>query len=256
MQHSINTSSHMDLILSDLHSNLQALRAVMRYARRRVVDRFVLLGDLVGYGANPNETLDLVRQMEPRVVVRGNHDRACTSAGSDLGFSLPARTAASWTRTHLTPDHAWFLERLPRGPLDVGGAYLITHGSPLDEDTYLLHPREVLQAFDGFSHQICFFGHTHLAEGYELDEAAQCLRHLAFEPGTWFRLRDGCRYLINPGSVGQPRDRDPRLSFMTYDPAAGRLKLHRLDYDHAGAARAILAAGLSPNLAERLQHGM
>ncbi len=246
----------MDLILSDLHSNLQALRAVMRYARRRVVDRFVILGDLVGYGASPNETLDLILQMEPRVMVRGNHDRACVSPGSDLGFSLPARTAASWTRSRLTPEHARFLEQLPVGPLEVGGTYLIAHGSPLDEDTYLLHPREVLQAFDGLRHQACFFGHTHLAEGYELDEAAQRLSHLAFEPGAWFQLRKGCRYLINPGSVGQPRDRDTRLSFMTFDPAAGRLKLHRLEYDHAGAARAILAAGLHPNLAERLHHGI
>jgi len=246
----------MDLILSDIHSNLQALRTVLRYAKRRVIDRFVLLGDVVGYGANPNEVLDLIRQLEPLVAVRGNHDRACISPGLDLSFSLPARTAVSWTKTHLTEGHAWFLENLPQGPLAVGQDYLIAHGSPLDEDAYLLHPREALQAFDGFRRQLCFFGHTHLAEGYELDEGAQRLTRLTFEPGLWFQLRDGCRYMVNPGSVGQPRDRDPRVSFMTYDPAARRLKLHRLDYDFAGAARAILAAGLHPNLAERLQHGM
>jgi predicted phosphodiesterase len=246
----------MDLILSDIHSNLQALRTVLRYAKRRVIDRFVLLGDLVGYGANPNEVLDLVRQLEPRVAVRGNHDRACISPGLDLSFSLPARTAVSWTKTHLTADHAWFLEELPQGPLAVAGDYHIAHGSPLDEDAYLLHSREALQAFDGFPQQLCFFGHTHLPGGYELDEKALRLTHLDLEPGTWYPLRDDCRYLINPGSVGQPRDRDPRLSFMTYDPANRRVKLHRMDYDHAGAARAILAAGLHPNLAERLQHGM
>jgi len=246
----------MDLILSDIHSNLQALRMVLRYARRRIFQRYVLLGDLVGYGANPNETLDLIRQLEPLVAVRGNHDRACITPGMDLGFSLPARSAVSWTRTQLTPDHAWFLEGLARGPVDVGGDYRIAHGSPLDEDAYLLHSREALQAFDGFRCQLCFYGHTHLAEGYELDERAQRLSHVGFEPGVWFQLRDGCRYLINPGSVGQPRDRDPRLAFMTYDPANRRVKLHRMDYDHPGAARAIRAAGLHPNLAERLQHGM
>jgi predicted phosphodiesterase len=246
----------MDLILSDIHSNLQALRAVMRYARRRSFQRYVVLGDLVGYGANPNETLELIRQMQPLVAVRGNHDRSCVSLGVDMGFSLPARTAITWTKSQLRPEHARFLEGLPMGPLDVGTDYRIAHGSPLDEDAYLLHPREAIQAFDGFRQQLCFFGHTHLAEAYELDEQAQRLNHLMFEPGAWFQMREGCRYLVNPGSVGQPRDRDPRLSFMTYDPAARRLKLHRLDYDLAGAARAILAAGLHPNLAERLHHGM
>jgi len=246
----------MDLILSDIHANLHALRTVLRYARRRVIQRYVLLGDLVGYGANPNETLELIRTMEPRVAVRGNHDRACVAPGYDLNFSLPARTAVSWTKGQLTPEHAWFLEELPVGPLAVGRDYQIAHGSPLDEDSYLLHPREALHAFDGFQLDLCFFGHTHLPEGYELDEPAERLTHLRFEPGVWFQLRDGCRYLVNPGSVGQPRDRDPRLSFMTYDPAGRRLKLHRMDYDHAGAARAIRAAGLHPNLAERLQHGM
>jgi predicted phosphodiesterase len=246
----------MDLILSDIHANLHALRAVLRYAKRRVIERYVFLGDLVGYGANPNETLALISALEPRVMVRGNHDRACIAPGMDLSFSLPARTAVSWTKTQLTPDHAWFLEGLPVGPLDVGGDYQIAHGSPLDEDAYLLHPREALQAFDGFRGGLCFFGHTHLPEGYELDERAERLAHIRFAPGDWFPLRDGCRYLINPGSVGQPRDRDPRLSFMTFDPVNRRLKLHRLEYDHAGAARAIRAAGLHPNLAERLQHGM
>jgi len=256
----------MDLILSDLHSNLQALRIVLRYAKKRAIDRYVLLGDLVGYGANPNEVLDLIRQMQPRLVVRGNHDRACISAGSDMAFSLPARMAVAWTRGRLSEENAWFLEKVPMGPLEIecrmteeqapARSYTIAHGSPLDEDDYLLHPREALMAFDGFSTPVCFFGHTHLPGGYELDDKAQSLSLLTFEPGVWFQLRDDCKYLINPGSVGQPRDRDPRLSFMTYDPQHHRVKLHRLDYDHAGAARAILAAGLHSNLAERLYHGI
>ena len=245
----------MDLILSDLHSNLQALRVVLRYAKKRNIDRYVLLGDMVGYGANPNETLDLVRQLEPLILVRGNHDRACVTPGSDQSFSLPARMAVSWTRAHLTEENAWFLENVPQGPLAVA-PYTIAHGSPLDEDDYLLHPREALMAFDGFPTQTCFFGHTHLPGGYELDDQAHRLTMLTFEPGAWFQLREGCKYLINPGSVGQPRDRDPRLSFLTYDVTHNRLKLHRLDYDHAGAARAILAAGLHTNLAERLYHGI
>jgi len=246
----------MDLILSDLHANLHALRTVLRYARKRAIDRFVLLGDLVGYGAHPNETLELVRPLAPLFMVRGNHDRACITPGLDLSFSLPARTAVIWTKGRLTEENAWFLEGMPLGPLPVGDDYLIAHGSPLDEDAYLLHAREALNAFDGFAGPLCFFGHTHLPGGYELDEQAQRLSPLVLEPGEWFQLREGCKYLLNPGSVGQPRDRDPRLSFMTYDPPRRRVKLHRLEYDHAGAARAILAAGLHANLAERLHHGI
>ncbi len=246
----------MDLIFSDIHSNLHALRVVLRYAKKRAIDRFVLLGDLVGYGANPNETLDLIRQLEPRVLVRGNHDRACITPGSDNAFSLPARMAVNWTRGQLTEENAWFLENIPVGPLTLDAGYTIAHGSPLDEDDYLLHPREALAAFDGFPGQVCFFGHTHLPGAYELDDPAQRLTFVTFEAGAWFQLREGCKYLINPGSVGQPRDRDPRLSFLTFDTAHRRVKLHRMDYDHAGASRAILAAGLHSNLAERLYHGI
>ena len=167
----------MDLILSDLHSNLQALRIVLRYAKTGSIDRYVLLGDLVGYGANPNETLDLVRQLAPRVMVRGNHDRACITPGSDHAFSLPARMAVTWTRNRLSEENAWFLEHVPMGPLAVEGGYTIAHGSPLDEDDSLLHPREALLAFDGFQARACFFGHTHLPGGYELDETGPAAHH-------------------------------------------------------------------------------
>ena len=246
----------MDLLLSDIHANLHALRAVLRFARRRAIQRYVFLGDMVGYGANPNEVLDLIQRLEPRTMVRGNHDRACSTPGVDLSFSLPARSAVTWTQGELTGPNALFLEGVPLGPQWVGEDYQIAHGSPLDEDAYLLHPRESLGAFDGFSSNLCFFGHTHLPGGYELDDRAQRLSMVTFEAGAWFHLREDCKYLINPGSVGQPRDRDPRVSFMTYDPARQRLKLHRLEYDHAGAARAIRAAGLHSNLAERLQYGI
>jgi predicted phosphodiesterase len=246
----------MDLIFSDIHSNQHAFKALLRHAKRRAYHRFVFLGDLVGYGAHPNQVMDLLQGLKPRFMVRGNHDRACASPEPDLSFSLPARVAATWTSDKLTREHVRFLQEIPIGPQSVEGDYVISHGSPLDEDAYLLHPREALHAFEGFEGPLCFFGHTHLPGGYELDLEAQMLTFLELEPGAWFHLRRNCRYLFNPGSVGQPRDRDPRISFMTYDPRGHRLKLHRLPYDRHGAAKAILAAGLPPHLAERLHHGL
>lgn len=246
----------MDLILSDLHSNLHALRVVQRFARRRGVARFVLLGDLVGYGAHPNQVLDRIRKLKPSVLIRGNHDKVCAGLEPAQGFSLPARESAEWTQERLRRDHRRFLRDLPQGPLWVGEDYQIAHGSPLDEDAYLLNTREALLAFEGIQARICFFGHTHLPGLYELDEEAHRLHWIRLEPETWFPLRPGCRYLANPGSVGQPRDRDQRLSFMTYDPRKGRVRLHRLDYDWAGAADAIDQAGLHHVLAERLRQGI
>jgi predicted phosphodiesterase len=246
----------VDLILSDLHSNLHALRAVLRFARRRAIHRFVFLGDLVGYGANPNQLLDKVRELRPRFMVRGNHDKVCAGLEPDHTFSLPASQAADWTREKLRQDNWRFLVDLPVGPQWVGEDYQIAHGAPMNEDAYLLHMREISQAFDAFQGQLCFFGHTHLPGCFELNEALGQLNWISLPPGEWFYLQPQCRYLVNPGSVGQPRDRDPRVSFMTFDPKRRRLRLHRLDYDVKGAARTILTAGLHPNLADRLSQGI
>lgn len=245
----------MDLIFSDLHSNLQALRALMRFAKRRAIHRFVILGDLVGYGANPNQVLDRIQELKPRVMVRGNHDRACASDQEELSFSLPARHSAVWTRNRLSKENLHLLREIPMGPLELGTDYAIAHGSPEDEDAYLLHPRDASQAFDHFPGSLCFFGHTHIPGLFDLMPQGE-LHWVPAAPGEWVPLQPGHRYLVNPGSVGQPRDRDPRASFLTFDPIRRRLKWHRLEYDHHGAARAILAAGLHPNLAERLHHGM
>ncbi|WP_306591675.1 metallophosphoesterase [Geothrix sp. 21YS21S-4] len=246
----------MDLILSDLHANLHALRAVLRFAKRRSIRRFAVLGDLVGYGAHPNQVLEKVRDLRPCFLVRGNHDKVCAGLAADSSFNQAARESAEWTQEKLRRDNWRFLASLPVGPLQVEGDYVIAHGSPMDEDAYLLHIREVGVAFDAFEGPLCFFGHTHVAGCFELDETEGRLNWITLKPGEWFQLQPNCRYLVNPGSVGQPRDRDPRASFMTFDPGRRRIRLHRLEYDVDGAARAILAVGMHPSLADRLCQGI
>lgn len=246
----------MDLIFSDLHANLHAFRVMMRFARRRGIRRFVSLGDLVGYGPHPNQVLDQVFKLRPRVLVRGNHDRVCGSGQEMDGFNGPARQSAEWTHNRLRDDLRRTLMEMPMGPISVEGGYVAAHGSPGDEDTYLLGAREVAEAFDCFDGPLCFFGHTHLPGCWELDEASRSLRWIDMEPEVWMPLRPGCRYLANPGSVGQPRDRDNRTSFMTCDARHKRIRLHRLQYDWDAEAKAILSAGLHPSLATRLAVGM
>ena len=245
----------MDLILSDLHANLHALRVVLRYARRRAVQRFVLLGALVGYGAHPNQVLDHLRALKPRVAIRGNHDRACSADLVDPSFSTPARGAAIWTRERLSRENLHFLQELPGGPLPVGEDYLIAHGSPHDEDGYLLHPRDALAAFEAFDGQLCFFGHTHLPGCYELDESSDSLRWIPLDPGPWMELRPECRYLVNPGSVGQPRDGDARASFALLDTRSRDVLIKRIEYPVECARDRIHAAGLPKALGNRLLLG-
>lgn len=246
----------MDLVFSDVHANLPALKVLLRHVKRRNFQRFVILGDMVGYGAQPNQVLDCIQKLKHKVIVRGNHDRACAWANEDECFSLPARQSAAWTRTHLSGAHLRFLRELPCGLQWVGEDYQIAHGSPCDEDAYILQPRDALRAFGAFSASLCFFGHSHLPCIFELDEQRRYLDWIELEESRWVPLRKGCRYLINPGSIGQPRDRDPRISFITYDPELRRVKLHRIPYDIGDAADAIRVAGLHPNLAERLFHGV
>jgi diadenosine tetraphosphatase ApaH/serine/threonine PP2A family protein phosphatase len=176
------------------------------------------------------------------------------------GFNGPARQSAEWTHNRLRDDLRRTLMEMPMGPVSVAdgveGGYVVSHGSPGDEDTYLLGPREVAEAFDCFEGPLCFFGHTHLPGCWELDEASHALHWIDMEPEVWMPLRHGCRYLANPGSVGQPRDRDNRASFMTCDARHKRIRLHRMEYDWDAEAKAILAAGLHPSLATRLAAGM
>jgi predicted phosphodiesterase len=242
------------LILSDLHANLEALDAVVREAAG-AYDQIICCGDLVGYGADPNPVTLWVRENCP-VVVRGNHDRASTGQDDLEWFNPVARQAAVWTLQNLTPDNAQYIHDLPRGPIAIG-EFEIVHGSPYDEDEYVVGAGEAGQAFDYLQTRVAFFGHTHVQGGFIWNQSRveTIMRMSMHRTMETLDIDPDCAYLINPGSVGQPRDGDPRAAYAVYDSDAQRVAYHRVEYDVASAQRRIQEEGLPPILAERLAIG-
>jgi predicted phosphodiesterase len=243
------------LIVSDLHSNAEALRAVMNRVRRKKFDQVICLGDFVGYGAQPNQVLDTMRTIRAsKLYIRGNHDRVAAGIEDGLGFNQAAKHAALWTRDHLSAPNRRFLQDLPLGPLLRDG-YLICHGSPHDEDEYVFNDYHAAQIFAMHDEApLIFYGHTHLPVVFSVDEHRR-VRGTAVRGEAIVRLRPGIRYLINPGSVGQPRDRNPQAAFAMYDSAKQSIQFFRVTYDLEKTQTAILKAGLPRILADRLSHG-
>jgi predicted phosphodiesterase len=237
------------LILSDVHANWEALQAVRAHVRRKRFDRVVFLGDAVGYGASPNRVLDWLRSLgHDLVAVRGNHDRVCAGLDSAEYFNRYARQAAEWTLDRLDDRNLEFLRSLPAGPMELEDGLAICHGSSVDEDAYVFSGYDAQLAFAGMPHPLIFFGHTHVPSLFMLreDNGRQTLK---------VRLDPGNRYLINPGSVGQPRDRDPRAAYAILDVDQNRVYLYRVAYRASVARRRILGAGLPPVLGDRLLYG-
>ncbi|MBL8176544.1 MAG: metallophosphoesterase family protein [Bryobacterales bacterium] len=236
------------LILSDIHANRHALEAVVADAGVRY-DRIVCLGDIVGYGAEPNATSDWVRTNVP-VVVRGNHDRACTGDAVIEEFSDNAYQAAQWTLPLLTEENCRWLTGLPRGPVPVEDFFLC-HGSPADEDEYVTSTYEAAFQYRYLPAEVCFFGHTHLQGTFAMRPG----KAWYLDPSSVLAVEPDTAYLINPGSVGQPRDHDPRAAYAVYDSDARIAEFRRVKYDIAGAQKAIREAGLPEYLASRLAQG-
>ncbi len=246
------------LVLSDIHANLQALEAVLAAAPPH--DVIWNLGDVVGYGANPNEVVDRVRGLSA-IVVRGNHDRGTAGLADLDDFSDAAAAAVRWTQTVVTEQNLEWLRQLPRGPIstdseDVG----CVHGSPLDEDEYIFFPGAAQAAMRASPSRITFFGHTHRQGGFANngEDEFHLVPNLAHTPGLdeyELPLRNSARYLLNPGSVGQPRDGDPRAAFAIYDDAQSLLTWYRVAYDIAEAQLRIRDVGLPDFLAARLARG-
>jgi len=243
------------LILSDMHANWDAFEVVLRRARRKRFDAVLVLGDLVGYGAAPNQVVEAVRALGPRLyTVRGNHDKVVTGIDSGSNFNQTALTAAQWTTTRLTPANLRYVRDLPRGPMRIEEGLAICHGSPLDEDTYVFSDVDAWEIFASFPMPVTFFGHTHIPSLFSLEGRVLGVRALRGRTGT-LQLHPQGRYLVNPGSIGQPRDRDPRASYMTYDSQSRIVRWNRIEYPIEEAQRRIRKAGLPGSLADRLTVG-
>ena len=244
------------LVISDIHGNLEALDAVLGAMRAQGFDHALVLGDLVGYGADPNAVVDRVRSLDPLTIIRGNHDKVASGLENGDSFNLVARSAVQWTYEMLTPENLDYLLKLPAGPIAVDDKVEICHGSPFDEDAYIFDELDALRAFEVSTRPVCLFGHTHVAIAYRrLPDRLE----MPAGPGDTDQVRlpinGDARYLVNVGSVGQPRDGDPRASYLILDTVAATATWGRAAYDTAAVGAAIRAAGLPGRLADRLLVG-
>ena len=247
------------LVLSDIHSNLDALEGCLEAAGP--YDAVVNLGDIVGYGACPNEVIERSRSLG-EYFVRGNHDKAAAGLMDLRDFNPMAGLAALWTRDQLTPENLEWLRALPQGPIQIPGASDVqfVHGSPIDEDEYLVTIHDALEPLAVHPVPITFFGHTHLQGAFSFnttvgDTYRPPYRTVAKTEAAEFPLRKGVRYLINPGSVGQPRDGDWRAAFATFDTESRIVTFRRTPYNLKNSQDRILAANLPQRLATRLAAG-
>jgi diadenosine tetraphosphatase ApaH/serine/threonine PP2A family protein phosphatase len=244
------------LILSDIHANMEAFEAVLEAAKGLAYDRVLVLGDLVGYGADPNAVVDKVRAMAPHCVIRGNHDKVASGVESAEGFNAVARNAIRWTYDSLTAENRQWLAALPQGPIDVDDLIEVCHGTPFDEDAYVFDDLDALRAMQASDRPLCLFGHTHVQVGYMLTGDQFTLSTMDVTRPLTISVADkDAQHLINPGSVGQPRDGDPRAGYGLVDTDKLEMTIFRTDYPIADAQARIVAAGLPAVLAQRLALG-
>jgi len=240
-------------IISDIHSNLPAFEVVLELLRDRKVDGYICLGDVVGYGPHPNECCELVRELDSACIL-GNHDEAVLKPGTEDWFNAYAAAAVLWTRAVLTDENADFLRSLDAQ--QVLGDLTLAHGALDDPWGYITEPYEATTTFELMSTPVCLVGHSHCAEWYELDPDNPEPQRVSAANGGTLTLADDMRYIVNPGSVGQPRDRDSRASCAIYDDDARTIEIIRSPYDIKACQREMLDKGLPPALAYRLMFGV
>jgi predicted phosphodiesterase len=243
------------LILSDLHANLTALEAALSSAKGSW-DRVVCLGDVVGYGPDPNEVTSQIREMGA-VTIRGNHDKAVADLMVTDDFNPIARAAVQWTRAQLSNENMDWLASLRQGPIEAEGVVLV-HGAFQDEDEYVFTPSQALEGLLDSTLPVTFYGHTHHQGGFSYQDTQLEVLQLHprdTEARSALRIDEKKRYLLNPGSIGQPRDGDPRASFAIADLQNQVVEFWRVPYDVEGVQDRMRAARLPEPLALRLSVG-
>jgi len=238
-------------IFSDVHSNLEALEAVL--AAMGEVDAYLCAGDLVGYGPNPNECVERIRGLPNLTTVVGNHDQAAAAGEGLEWFNAHALAAVLWTQKALTPESRDFLASLPERAMveDV----TLVHGSLPDPMDYITSPYEAQPTFDLMTTPICLIGHSHIAEYYRAREDSRFAAQVDLFNGGEIDIEPGYRYIINVGGVGQPRDGNPRAAFGSYDTDRRLVTAARVDYPIAQTQAKMEAAGLPPLLIHRSEAG-
>jgi predicted phosphodiesterase len=244
------------LVLSDLHANATALAAALAACEGQW-EQAVCLGDVVGYGPDPNEVVERVRGLVT-AIIRGNHDKAAAGQSGLEDFNNVARSAVEWTSRQLRPENRRYLAELPAGPLQIDGLTLV-HGAFHDEDEYVFVPEQALDSLLMLPGEMTLFGHTHLQGGFLYRSSGlQTIRLHPQPSGTRLvvlRLEDHARYLLNPGSIGQPRDGDTRAAFAIVDSDQGHVEFWRVPYDIGSVQERMTRAGLPEPLIARLASG-
>ncbi|HET9073427.1 MAG TPA: metallophosphoesterase family protein [Solirubrobacteraceae bacterium] len=238
-------------IVSDVHGNRHAFQAVLESIAAAGCERIWCLGDLVGYGADPDACVELARD-HAELCLAGNHDLAVTGAIDASEFSAWALTATTWTQATIRPDTRGFLEGLT--PSERRDGVALYHASPRDPVwEYVLSTDQAARCLEVQDERIALIGHSHVALSFSRADHGATTGAPRLD-GERVEVATGA-WLLNPGSVGQPRDGDPRAAWMELDLAGGEARFHRVDYDIEGAGAAIRAAGLPEGLAERLRYG-
>ncbi len=237
-------------VLSDVHSNLEALQAVLLSCGSEQIDEYICLGDIVGYGADPNDCVSLVYDLTMHIVA-GNHDHGVCELTNIAFFNDAAQKAIEWSKHEILKKHTRFLSSLPL--IMEHRDMLFVHSTPSFPDAwnYILSMNDAIREFGFFESQLCFVGHSHQPVSFSINTA--------HEIGSSIDESFGCvnnkRYIINAGSVGQPRDGDPRASYVIYDTEKRQITFRRVPYDITVCQEKILSAGLPPFLAQRLEVG-